>query len=196
MRTLLVLSILALLVACGGGGEKSASDQAGIAAGSVDSTLVARGRAATNKLQLALKQELSRAVEEGGAVNALSVCNVKALPIAEDVGRELGVSVGRVSLRNRSPRNEPTAEQAAVLQRFAQDGAPADTVLTLADGDRLYMRPIRITSSLCLNCHGTEADLTEGVAARLDELYPDDDATGYHEGELRGAFTVLFPAAE
>ncbi len=42
---------------------------------------------------------------------------------------------------------------------------------------------------LCLTCHGT--DMTASIQAKLTELYPQDKATGYQKGELRGAFVVV-----
>ncbi|MGM0774574.1 MAG: c-type heme family protein, partial [Pseudomonadota bacterium] len=39
-----------------------------------------------------------------------------------------------------------------------------------------------------LGCHGKSID--PEVKAKLDELYPEDQATGFSEGDLRGAFVV------
>ena len=41
---------------------------------------------------------------------------------------------------------------------------------------------------LCLTCHG--AALSPDVEAALAESYPEDHATGYSAGDLRGAFVV------
>ncbi len=38
--------------------------------------------------------------------------------------------------------------------------------------------------------------LAEGVGERLAELYPDDRATGFAPGELRGWFWMKVPGAE
>ena len=60
----------------------------------------------------------------------------------------------------------------------------------LADGALGYVEPIRI-EALCLNCHGET--LTEPVQARLAELYPEDRATGFADGDLRGLFWAVVP---
>jgi hypothetical protein len=44
------------------------------------------------------------------------------------------------------------------------------------------------TGALCLQCHGS--NMSPEVSARLAELYPGDKATGYTEGDIRGAFVV------
>jgi hypothetical protein len=58
------------------------------------------------------------------------------------------------------------------------------------DGGRREFRFMKAitTQPLCLTCHG-EA-ISPEVAAKLSELYPDDRATGFREGDLRGAFVV------
>ena len=45
------------------------------------------------------------------------------------------------------------------------------------------------TQPLCLACHGQE--IAPPVAEKLAELYPGDKATGFEEGDLRGAFVVV-----
>jgi hypothetical protein len=44
------------------------------------------------------------------------------------------------------------------------------------------------TGALCLQCHGL--DIAPPVAEKIAELYPYDKATGYREGDIRGAFVV------
>jgi hypothetical protein len=45
------------------------------------------------------------------------------------------------------------------------------------------------TGGLCLACHGETID--PAVAGKIAELYPEDKATGFREGDLRGAFVVI-----
>ena len=58
------------------------------------------------------------------------------------------------------------------------------------DGNRWgYVEPI-IVQPLCLTCHGSE--LAPDIGAQITELYPDDRATGFEAGDLRGVFWVEF----
>ncbi|MCA1791466.1 MAG: DUF3365 domain-containing protein, partial [Thioalkalivibrio sp.] len=41
----------------------------------------------------------------------------------------------------------------------------------------------------CLTCHGS--DVGGDIKHALERLYPDDQATGYAEGDVRGAFTII-----
>ena len=45
----------------------------------------------------------------------------------------------------------------------------------------------------CLACHGLKEQISPEVQAQLDRLYPEDQATGFNEGDLRGWFWVNVP---
>ena len=82
-----------------------------------------------------------------------------------------------------------TDAQRAVLRHFATHEAVRDTVIH-EDEQPTYMRAIRVGVDLCLTCHGLDDTLEPEVRHRLAELYPDDAATGFSRGDLRGAFVV------
>ncbi|MFT6919058.1 MAG: hypothetical protein ACJA2G_001693 [Cognaticolwellia sp.] len=50
-----------------------------------------------------------------------------------------------------------------------------------------YMKAIP-TGGLCLACHGSK--LADDVSSKVNELYPNDQATGFKLGDIRGAFTL------
>ena len=52
-----------------------------------------------------------------------------------------------------------------------------------------YMEPI-IVKPLCLHCHGKS--LSPAVKSELKESYPQDKATGFSVGDLRGFFWAEF----
>jgi hypothetical protein len=100
----------------------------------------------------------------------------------------------RVSLKNRNPLNAPSAEQAEILQQWERgEMKPA---FYQADGKFYTMHPIKITQPLCLNCHGDAATLDKKAAAEIAKLYPQDKATGYKLGDLRGAFVTELAFAD
>ena len=65
----------------------------------------------------------------------------------------------------------------------------APVVVDLDDGRHGYAEPIRV-QPLCLTCHGETVHAD--VAERIEALYPDDEATGFSEGDFRGVFWVSF----
>jgi len=155
-----------------------------------------KAMAATADFGKALKTELTGAMQSGGPLAAIEVCNTRAPGIAETVSLEQGVEVSRVSLKNRNPDNAPNDWQASVLRTFEErieEGEDAGSLTwqktVEVDGQQEYrfMKAIP-TGAVCLACHGKNID--PAVTAKLAELYPEDKATGYSEGDLRGAFVV------
>lgn len=156
----------------------------------------AEAKAAVMAFGGALKAELISAMQAGGPLNALEVCNARAPAIAAAVSLEQGMSLSRVSLRNRNPDNAPNEWQSAVLQEFEVRHAAGEDPAALSwqevantDGGQefRFMKAIP-TAPLCLACHGET--IAAPVADRIGELYPADKATGFREGDIRGAFVV------
>ena len=156
----------------------------------------AQARDAVAEFAGALKAELTAAMQAGGPLSAIEVCHTRAPAIADAVSLDSGMQVSRVSLRNRNPGNAPTEWQAAVLRDFEARlaaGEAADALswqeIAQTDGPREYrfMKAIP-TAPMCLACHGQS--LAPAVAEKIAELYPEDKATGYREGDIRGAFVV------
>jgi len=141
------------------------------------------------------KRELMAALSEGmarGPENAIGACRLRAPEIAASLSRD-GVRVGRTSQRLRNPSNAPPDWVAPLLDAYGE--APAERsprVVALGDDRRGYVEPIFV-QSLCLTCHGTA--VPGAIAAKLAALYPEDQATGYREGDFRGLFWAEFPAA-
>jgi len=146
-----------------------------------------------------LREQLMQAMEAGGPVEAIAVCNTAAPEIARMHSEARGWSVGRTSLKVRNPGSAPDAWETAVLQQFEQRKAAgedpagiefAEVVATDNGQVFRYMKAIP-TAEPCLACHGS--NLAPEVSARLQELYPEDQATGFAVGDLRGAFTIEQP---
>ena len=159
-------------------------------------TEVATAKAAIMELGVALQSELKTAMQTGGPVVAIGVCNTQAMPITQKVAAEQGFRLSRVSLNNRNPANSPNEWQTAVLEDFqlkkseGQDiGSLVWSEIVNVDGEQEFrlMKAIP-TGAVCLGCHGTE--LSPEVSRVLTELYPTDRATGYSEGDIRGAFVA------
>ena len=141
-----------------------------------------------------LQHALRSAMVDGGPAAATEICRDEAPRIASELSREFGVNVERTSLRYRNPANMPAPWQSAVLRQFedaAERGEPADRLEYLDDTGVRYMKAIP-TSGLCLACHGSR--LAPDVETALNQSYPHDPARGYNVGDIRGAFSVTWPA--
>jgi len=145
----------------------------------------------------ALKSRLQAAMKEGGPINALSVCNTEAMPITAQAAKENNALVSRVSLKNRNPNNTPNDWQKAVLEDFDTRASKGEYIKKMAfakivdnNGKKqLHFMKALPTGGICLTCHGS--NIAPDVQAKLKELYPDDKATGYQLGQVRGAIVVV-----
>ncbi len=185
---LATLALFLGLAANAGAEEQAASADA----------LAAEARGISVKFAEKLKGELVGAMKADGPLKAIEVCNVAAPAIAADASAN-GWSVGRTSLKTRNPKNAPDAWEKRVLDEFdAEKSKGADATklerFEVVEDNGVptfhYMKAIPAAAP-CLTCHG-EA-IKEPVKAKLAELYPDDRATGYKEGDIRGAFTLSRP---
>ncbi|WP_454831455.1 Tll0287-like domain-containing protein [Pseudoxanthomonas wuyuanensis] len=179
--------------AAGIGGEINAP---AIAVGTEAERVAAqRAEAAAADLGKALRLALQARMAEGGPVAAVDFCQAQAPAITASVARQHGVAMGRTSLRWRNPGNRPSPWQQAALDEFAaraQAGeAPEQLRYQRRQGGQLhYARGIR-TEAACLLCHGST--VAEPIAAAIAAHYPQDAATGFAEGDLRGMLWVEIP---
>ena len=138
------------------------------------------------------KQQLQQALKSGlanGPDAAIAACNEQAPQIAASLSAD-GVRLGRTSHRLRNPANAGPAWVRPILDAYA--AAPDEAVPRTVELDENltgYVEPIMV-QPMCLLCHGEQ--VAPGISARLQSLYPDDEATGYAAGDLRGVFWVEF----
>ncbi|OYT75450.1 MAG: hypothetical protein CFK49_03020 [Armatimonadetes bacterium JP3_11] len=164
-----------------------------------DDTLLQRARAASDAVLARLLARLNQEYQQGGAERGVQVCAQVAQSLTQQIGREQGVNIRRVSLKNRNPRNTPDAWERRILQQWERDQKAGKPLQEVAEwrterGQRVYryMRPIMVAMPLCLECHGTQ--IKPEVRRLIRERYPNDKATGYQLGDLRGAFSVKIVA--
>ena len=142
-----------------------------------------------------LKTALKAAIGSGGLANGVQVCKDQAPLIAEKWSTD-GWQIGRTSLKVRNSNNSADDWEQQILQDFADKLAGGSNPAQLKHAEIIssdntevfrYMQPIML-DTLCVACHGSQ--LAEPVKQQIQQHYPNDLATGYQPGELRGAFTL------
>jgi hypothetical protein len=143
-----------------------------------------------------LKSVLMTTMKTEGPIKALAVCNTEAGPIAKKHSALSNWTIGRTSTKVRNSDNAPDQWESTVLAQFEQRKAAGEDVTTMEysamvkSGDKnvyRYMKPIS-TAGGCLVCHGKNID--NNITDKIKSLYPNDQATGFSLGDIRGAFSL------
>lgn len=160
------------------------------------STHTREARELVNQFFGSLKGELQAALQEGGPVIAISICKLKAPRLTRELSSLSGWYLARTSLKLRNPNNQPDAWERNVLEQFEARKANGESLQNMEyaevvdiEGKKIfrYMQAIEVMD-LCLNCHGQ--NIKPEISRILNQLYPNDHATGFQKGDLRGAFTL------
>ena len=163
--------------------------------------MAADARKAAGALIQRLGVELKAAMAESGPQGAIGICKVRAPEIAAEVSREFHFDVRRVSPKNRNPAAVPdaweTEAQAGLERRLAAGEKPEtlDTwqVVRTSPGRQFrYARALPV-QPVCLICHGDPEKMSEALKAGLAAEYPQDRATGYGPGMMRGIVSIQRP---
>ncbi len=144
-----------------------------------------RAERARQDLAKTLFGRLSEVLPSEGPASAIEVCNLEAQGMTDEVGEKHDVQIGRTSFRLRNPENTPpdwAREFMLVAKRVDEQ-----VVLKNQHGGVAVFTPIHLQEK-CAACHGPEDRLGEDVKAALAERYPEDEATGFEPGDLRGWF--------
>ncbi len=165
-------------------------------AGSAGDTRLDTSRGLAASLQKELGGRLKSALASDGPESAIEVCQLDALAIGALISADTPARVGRTALKVRNPANSADDNARIVLESFEQQMAegisgPVEHFAVSDDGSARYMKAI-VTQPMCLACHGRA--LSAEVSAALEQRYPQDQATGFAAGDLRGAFIIDWPA--
>ncbi|MFM1942137.1 MAG: hypothetical protein RI897_1119 [Verrucomicrobiota bacterium] len=158
------------------------------------------GREIAAEVGKSLSSVLLAAIQEGGPTNAIPLCSVQAAPLTASLAMKHGVTIRRVSHRPRNAANRASDSETQIIQQYQEQKAAAQPLQpllqTAADGGLTFYAPIAIATNLCLNCHGIPGDtLAPETGDALAKLYPQDQATGFKLGDLRGLWRIDFPHA-
>lgn len=186
--SLVLVALLAGLIGCAGGdspGDGSWSEVAEADLTPTQTQQLERAQEARKVLFSRLSTELKSALEEGGPVQAISVCKDSAPVIAQAVSQEQGLRIGRTSFKLRNQANAPPEWAVPWVEKQVDEV----TYLAGPGGEFGVLLPIRVQSA-CLSCHGSEETIPPEVQATLAGAYPEDKATGFSVEDLRGWFWV------
>ncbi len=145
-----------------------------------------------------LGKNLQEALMQGGVENAISFCNIQAMPLVDSLSKSYGATIRRVSDRVRNPLDKPNDLEMELLNAYKfqlKDAVPLNANVQPLDGEQyLFTKPILVDNALCLSCHGKpENGMLQATDDFIKSKYPEDAATGYEIGDLRGIWSIAIP---
>lgn len=130
-----------------------------------------------------LRRTLARELAKGNLAQAAAFCRPQSYPQVDSMARKWHATPHRVEWQT------PPASAAVAAAGLRPDtmrliGRPAaDTFY--------YQRPITLSNSLCLRCHGQPGrDLTAAEAQLLRQQHPGLQAVGRQRGQVLGAWQL------
>ncbi len=141
----------------------------------------------------ALGSVLIPTVAQESTIAALKFCNISAIPLTDSMSVDQERRIYRVSDKPRNPGNLANEVEMEYISSVKGKLILGETVTPAvhALGDRVIGYYPIVTNQFCLQCHGNVGqEINEETFTVIQQLYPEDKAIGYGEGEIRGIFVV------
>lgn len=149
--------------------------------------------ALTTKAQLG--KNLMKAINEKGAAGAVEFCHIEAMKLTDSMSVMHNAIIARVSDKPRNPKNKANTKELGHITAFKElleSGSDIDPIVEEIYGEINFYYPIT-TNTMCLQCHGKPNEqITSSTLSTLKNLYPEDRATGYDIGQVRGMWSIHF----
>lgn len=163
---------------------------------------VDRAKVIANETFGVLSSNLQFAIQSGGLTNAVPFCAVVAPPLTRGVANKHGVSLRRFSHKARNLLGRANEVELSVLKSFQallvnNTNPPPAFATNLIAGKATVFAPIVIQNEVCLKCHGVPGrEIHPDVHSVIRRHYPEDQATGFSAGQLRGAWRIDIPLSQ
>lgn len=140
--------------------------------------------------------QLTKSMKEGGVVKAVPFCNTMAMPLTDEMSEKNNASIKRTSHKVRNEKNSPNDDESRILNEYKNildaNEQPVPVVELDEWGKPHFYAPILLQQK-CLACHGIIGEnVTSKTNSIIRSYYPNDDATGFKEGDLRGIWSITF----
>jgi hypothetical protein len=201
MKTKVIILLFAAvsgisLTACRQSGDKKGTAEVPVLSESERSVYLEKGKTIAGATFAVLSSQLQSAMQEGGVGSAIEYCQVNAYPLVDSLSKVHNAAIRRTTLKVRNPDDQPTELEREILEAYARKDAAGEQigpmVRALKGQEVIFFAPIR-TNAFCLQCHGVPGQtLSEENYALIRRHYPEDQAIGYQDGDLRGMWSIRF----
>jgi len=157
---------------------------------------VAKGKEIAQASAEHLSGQLTKSIKEGGTASAIPFCNTMAMPLTEEISVKYSTAIKRTSFKVRNENNAPTKEETRILSAYKKLIDANEELKPIVEMDKSgsphFYAPILLKQK-CLACHG---EIGKNITVQTDSIirsyYPNDRATGFKEGDLRGIWSIAF----
>ena len=194
---LIALSLL-LLAACQNDTKKEPEKEKKSTEKSIDKEKYTKeGKKIAQATFKAFVGHIKQKSHEGGLPAVVAFCNENAMKLTDSMAHVYGVKIKRTSHKLRNPKNAPDTAEKEVLEeyldRIKKGEKPSPVIEQDSIGNIHFYAPIFIKHD-CLKCHGEPGkEIPEPIYQLIKEKYPQDQATGFKLGDLRGIWDITFP---
>jgi cytochrome c553 len=154
---------------------------------------VALGKKFALSTKAVLGKNLKGAIKKSGTESAVSFCNERALTLTDSMALRLHAGVKRVSDQPRNEMNLANQMELDYIMAGKEALATGEKIkpqVQEIDGKMIGYYPIT-TNQMCLQCHGAPNEqIKPETLAKIESLYPTDNATGYDANQLRGIWVI------
>ena len=163
---------------------------------SLKENLIKKGAKIAKLTASSLQKALKNAIKEDGLEYAIEICNIDALNITDSISESESVKIKRLAKKYRNTVNETDSTESELFKSYILEWLGGrqlnPKIIPNDNGHPVYYNPIYV-GKLCLNCHGeTGKNIDSNLAKFINELYPDDKATNFKQGQLRGMWSITF----
>ena len=138
-----------------------------------------------------LLSNVSREMQKGGPANAIDFCHLNATSLTDSLSKIHVATISRIAEKNRNPENLASAFEVSIMNELFAENRN-DTVIK-SDGQFIYYKNIKLGMPTCLKCHGdVVSEIGDSTYALIQDRYPNDKATYFKMGDLRGAWKIIF----
>ncbi len=157
---------------------------------------IAKGKEIGKATVKKLGSKLMEKMKAGGPQQAIPFCNVKAMSLTEEMANKYHVSIKRTSHKIRNEKNKPTEVEKVIIEHYLTTISKGEKLKPIVKKDVAgkvhFYAPIKLEGK-CLACHGVVGEqVTSKTDSILKALYPNDKATGFKIGDLRGIVNITF----
>ena len=142
-----------------------------------------------------LTAKVKSTIKAQGPFEAINFCKLNAYPLTDSLSNLYRAEIKRVAVKFRNPENKANKQEEAVVSEYAKQIKSGDALKSTVKntGDVVYFyAPIKVQHA-CLTCHGTPGvEIPDTLYQKIKELYPNDLAVNFKEGDLRGIWSIAF----